>query len=411
MTSSVLDPPVPSAATDVSPSIGRRLALGATVPAVLFASAAIVIGLHWDIAWHRSIGRDTFWSPPHVLEQVAAAVAGLFCGWRVLYTSFFGTPEDRAGSVRWWGVFHGPLGGWVCIWGTIAMITSAPFDDWWHAAYGLDVEILTPPHVFLLLGMITVQLGAMLMMLAEQNRRPDAVSSTGRAVLFSAAMGLIVLMAATTVYSETGLPNLQRRSLFYGIMAGLMPLFLVAVARSGRARFPATIAATTYMVILIVMNWILALVPATPMLAPIYNPVTHLVPPGFPILLVVPALVIDLLLQRAGRANDWLLSVALGMGFVAALFAVQWPFAGFLLSLDQPTYLFGQGYWDYGTRVGPWATQFFDVPGQQWQRGVGWTGTLDKALLAQGLAVAVGIGAVSSRLGLWWGNWMTRVKR
>ncbi len=27
------------------------------------------------------------------------------------------------------------------------MITSAPFDDWWHNAYGLDVKILSPPHV------------------------------------------------------------------------------------------------------------------------------------------------------------------------------------------------------------------------------------------------------------------------
>src|SRR5215510_4346816 len=140
------------------------------VPWYLWCSALAVtsayLGGHWDIAWHRSIGRDTFWSPPHVLEQVAAAVAGLFCGWRVLYTSFAGTDQDRAAAVRWWGLFYGPLGGWICIWGTIAMISSAPFDNWWHAAYGLDVKILTPPHAFLALGMITVQLGAMIMMAA-----------------------------------------------------------------------------------------------------------------------------------------------------------------------------------------------------------------------------------------------------
>lgn len=292
------------------------------------------------------------------------------------------------------------------------MITSAPFDDWWHNAYGLDVEILTPPHVFLLIGMITVQLGAMLMMLAEQNRHPpDEGRDRGRAVVFSAAMGLIVLMVATMMYAETGLAILQRRVLFFGATAALFPLFLVAVARSGRTRFPATIAALTYTVIMIVMNWVLALVPATPMLAPIYNPVTHLVPPGFPILLVVPALGIDFLIQRGGRNNDWLLSVALGLGFVALLFAVQWPFSGFLNSLDQPNYLFGQGYWEYNTRLGPWTTQFFDVPGYRWERGIGWTGSLDKVLLAQGLGVAIGIGAVSSRLGLWWGNWMSRVQR
>ena len=42
------------------------------VYAVLFASISIVTGLIWDISWHRSIGRDSFWSPPHVLEQIAA---------------------------------------------------------------------------------------------------------------------------------------------------------------------------------------------------------------------------------------------------------------------------------------------------------------------------------------------------
>ena len=209
-------------------ALARYLALEATVPVVLFASAAIVVGLHWDIAWHRAIGRDTFWSPPHVLEQIAAALAGLFCGWRVLYTSFMGTDADRGNAVRFWGIFHGPLGGWVCIWGTIAMITSAPFDNWWHAAYGLDVKILTPPHSFLALGMITVQLGAMLMMLAEQNRSAVLAAGDRRGSVFSASMGLIVLMAATLIYSDTGIPNLQHRPLFYQISAGVFPIFLLA---------------------------------------------------------------------------------------------------------------------------------------------------------------------------------------
>ena len=29
------------------------------------------------------------------------------------------------------------------------MLTSAPFDNWWHDAYGLDVKIISPPHMFL----------------------------------------------------------------------------------------------------------------------------------------------------------------------------------------------------------------------------------------------------------------------
>ncbi len=53
--------------------------------------------------------------------------------------------------MRFWG-FSGPLGAWVTIWGTFVMITSAPFDNWWHNAYGLDVKIVSPPHMVLAAG-------------------------------------------------------------------------------------------------------------------------------------------------------------------------------------------------------------------------------------------------------------------
>jgi len=412
MSTSVLDTPARTRSGVVAPAWARWLALEATIPAVLFASAAIVIGLHWDISWHRSIGRDTFWSPPHVLEQVAASVAGLLCGWRVLYTSFFGgTDADRAGAVRWWGIFHGPLGGWVCIWGTIAMISSAPFDNWWHNAYGLDVEILTPPHVILLLGMVTIQLGAMLMMLAEQNRGGAAAHDPTRSRLFATSMGLIVLMAATIVFSETSQPNQHHAPLFYQISAGIYPLFLVAVARAGRVRWPATMAALTYMVILLLLSWTLALVPATPMLAPIYNPITHLMPPAFPILLVAPALAIDLLVRRFGSRNDWRLALLLGPAVVAVMVLVQWPFSQLMLAQKMPNYWLALGYFDYGSKLGPWVKQFWDVPGISYQRGVGYVGSVDWPAVARGLAVAVVLGIVSSRVGLWWGGWMTKVRR
>src|SRR5687767_10740789 len=88
---------------------------------ILASSAAILIGLTWDISWHRTIGRDTFWSPPHVLEQLAAVVTGITCGWLVLRITIVGTAEQRASSVSFWG-FRGPLGAWVCIWGTLMMI-------------------------------------------------------------------------------------------------------------------------------------------------------------------------------------------------------------------------------------------------------------------------------------------------
>src|SRR5687767_6476795 len=168
--------------------------------ATLFASASIVVGLIWDISWHRTIGRDTFWSPPHVLEQLAAVVTGLTCGWLVLHTTFRGTAAEKAASVSFWG-FKGPLGAWVCIWGTLMMITSAPFDDWWHNAYGLDVEIISPPHMVLAWGMIGIQIGAMILMVAAQNRAPDRWASR-LGVMYGISAGILVGMAATMVMED-----------------------------------------------------------------------------------------------------------------------------------------------------------------------------------------------------------------
>ena len=119
---------------------------------MLLSSAAIVAGLLWDISWHKTIGRDTFWTLPHVLEQLGAIVAGVSCGWLVLAHHLRRLRRASAReSVRFWG-FRGPLGAWVTIWGTFVMLTSAPFDNWWHNAYGLDVKIMSPPHMVLALG-------------------------------------------------------------------------------------------------------------------------------------------------------------------------------------------------------------------------------------------------------------------
>src|SRR5207245_10248645 len=116
------------------------------VAATLAAATSGKVGIIGDISWHRSIGRDTFWTPAHGAIYLGGVLAGLACGWLVLRTSFAGTAEQRAATVGFWG-FRGPLGAWVCIWGAFAMITSAPFDNWWHNAYGLDVKVLSPPHV------------------------------------------------------------------------------------------------------------------------------------------------------------------------------------------------------------------------------------------------------------------------
>ena len=373
------------------------------VYAVLVASASIVIGLIWDISWHRTIGRDTFWSPPHLMQQGGAIISGLSCGYLALKTTFRGSPEERARSVSFWG-FRAPLGAWVCIWGTIMMITSAPFDNWWHNAYGLDVKIISPPHMVLASGMIGIQLGAMLMALGAQNRARSDSDRTHLAILFSISAAVIIEMVTIMITENAGFANEMHGSAFYRVTGMVLPVFMIAFARSSRLSWPATRIAIIYMLMTMIAIWILQLVPATPMLAPIYNPVSTMRPPPFPLLLFVPAIAIDLIVSRFSRLNDWILAVLLGAAFVAAMLAVHWYWAEFMLSPGARNFFFGVDQWDYSSRLGPWRYQY-------WNLDTDAAGRWSPAGFVKGLGLAILSAIVSSRLGLGWGKGMSRIQR
>ena len=136
-----------------------------------------VVGSAWDISWHESVGRDTFWTAAHMLVYLSGILAGISCAYLILSTTFQKNSPLYDVSVSMWG-FRGPLGAFICAWGGVAMIASAPFDNWWHNSYGLDVKILSPPHVLLALGMIGIRFGTLVMVLAEMNRAGHILAET-----------------------------------------------------------------------------------------------------------------------------------------------------------------------------------------------------------------------------------------
>ncbi|MBC7789121.1 MAG: hypothetical protein H7Z74_04165 [Anaerolineae bacterium] len=367
----------------------------------VFGATSIVIGVIWDISWHMTIGRDSFWTPAHLAMYLGGVLAGVASGWIVLRTTFApSTSAIRQSSVRFWHFFHGPLGAWVCIWGTFAMLTSAPFDDWWHNAYGLDVQILSPPHSVLALGMIAVAFGALLLALGLQNRSTHETRARYGAI-YAYAGGILVVFVSilTTEYADRGL---MHSSIFYKVVCGAFPFVLIAIARASTLRWPATTIAAVYSAITILMGWILPLFPAEPKLAPIYQNVTNMVPMDFPLLLVVPAFAIDVLMRRLiGRRNDWVVAAALGSAFLAALVAVQWPFADFLQSGAAQNWLFFADNYYYAL-----PNESYTVRRQFYPMGE------TRATLLTGLLIVAPLIAIASaRAGLAWGSWMTRVRR
>src|SRR5215831_10872417 len=75
---------------------------------VTLASTCVIVGLLWDISWHRTIGRDAFLTPAHIAIYLGAVIAGLSCGALALLTTFGGNEAEKAVSVRFWG-FRAPL--------------------------------------------------------------------------------------------------------------------------------------------------------------------------------------------------------------------------------------------------------------------------------------------------------------
>jgi hypothetical protein len=375
----------------------------ASIPWYLWCAAlavtSVTIGAHWDVSWHRSIGRDTFWTPAHMAIYLCGVLAGISCGYLILRSTFAPTPAMAASSVHVFG-FRGPLGAFLAAWGGVAMLTSAPFDNWWHNAYGLDVKIVSPPHTLLMLGVFGVEIGSLLLILSQMNRavRTEGASSRNLQWLMLYLFGLILVLTMFFRMEYTWDIKLHNAGPYISIAIGV-PLYFAAMWKASRHRWTCTIISSIYMLVLIAFILILPLFPASPKLGPVYTPVTQFIPPKFPILLIVPAIALDLLWRKFGESNKLLVSLVSGPLFVLTLVAAEWPFANFLMSKASQNRFFGTAYYDYGTPS--WSFEitrrFFDP-----QHGVAlWTG----------LGWAMVYAAISVWLGLMLGDWMRKVQR
>jgi hypothetical protein len=352
------------------------------------------IGGIWDISWHMSIGRDSFWTPAHIMIQMTGVLVGIACAYAILTTTFAGASSARDASVQILG-FRAPVGAFIAVWGCVAMLASAPFDNWWHNAYGLDVKIVSPPHVLLSFGSFAVKVGALAWMASIMNRSQDALRSRLRwlfLLIGGAAVGHLTVM----IVEPTWLTNMHTAACYLAV-ALIIPPILIATGWGSAHRWGCTIAAAIYTVMGLGEEWLLPLFPAQPKLGPVYHNVTHLIPMRFPLLLIVSAFVADLLLRRLENRSSWMKAVWVGPAFVLSFLAVQWPFANFLMSPASRNWIFGTAYFAYMDPAGTAYDPYKFTP----------TGTAFLAWIALAAAVAI----LTTALGLAWGNWMRRVRR
>jgi hypothetical protein len=376
-----------------------RAGLLETVPwparGVVAAVACFVTGLYWDLAWHQSFGHDSFWIPPHVLIYMCGILAGLSCGYMILYTTFGASDAERVATVKVWG-FQAPLGAFMAAWGGFVMLAAGAFDNWWHFAYGLDGQLNSLPHWSLWVGVTAVQVGGIVLLGGAMNRASEPVREKLQILFFylgSSILWLQLLLANHRV--------IEHSAICYAALSAAAPISLLAMATASRHKWACTIVAGMYMLFVALGVWIWPLFPATPRLGPVYQQVTHLIPTEFPLLVIVPAFLLDVVRARLPQQmNRWLMAAILGPVFLVGMVAAQWPFASFLMSPGARNWFFGAHYLAYFIRptshLG--SNQFY--PGE--------TTRMQFWLVMTG---AVGVSILSSRIGLASGGWLRRVRR
>jgi hypothetical protein len=203
-----------------------------------------------------------------------------------------------------------------------------------------------------------------------------------------------------TLFTEFVDRRAQHGGLFYQVVTAISMLLLPVFGRVLRIKWAMTLVAIGYFLIAGLANWILQLFPAIPKLGPILNPVTHFQSLQFPLLLFIPAIAMDMVMQKV-TSNDWSRSALLAIAFVALLVAVQYPFAGFLVESPMArNWFFGSHAWYYGADPN-WEFRYKFQPEE----------IEDFSEILLGSVKAIIIGFFIARLSLRWGKWMQSIQR
>src|SRR5258708_39990176 len=62
-------------------------------------------------------------------------------------------------TVRIFRIFHAPLGFIICGMGPLICLIAAPFDNYWHQLYGIDVNLWSPFHLMGTIGGLLTGIG------------------------------------------------------------------------------------------------------------------------------------------------------------------------------------------------------------------------------------------------------------
>jgi hypothetical protein len=273
-------------------------------PVVTTAAVGLfLVGVAWDVQWHRSIGRDRLFTAPHVVMLVGIALAGLTSlaallrqAWRV----------QRGGPITCLLDAAGARVG-VTLVGIGAMLAGIAFvlDDYWHTLYGIDVALWAPFHVMIVTGVGMAGVGSLAQFAGDL--RPSLTGQgrlapeVGCAVSLAVTLGTYLVLIAEAMGRESLAQVGGLQFALYPVLLGLaLPVAPVCAAlvtrRNGTALLVASLFVAIRQVLFVFIPWAtetLAMMEGLPFRAnPAPVTITPFAFPGLSLLLV--ALLVEL---------------------------------------------------------------------------------------------------------------------
>ncbi|MFF9136706.1 hypothetical protein ACF09G_03920 [Streptomyces albogriseolus] len=146
-----------------------------------------LFAMYWDDSLHTDVGRDTFWSAPHLLLYGSLLVT-------LAATAWWGAGRIRGRGLR--AAATDPLLRWAAV-SAGAIGVSAPADEAWHTAFGRDAVLWSPPHLLAIIGTFA---------LAVTLLRAIAAEGGGRSLVLGGGLVLAASLAPVMEY-ESDVPQ------------------------------------------------------------------------------------------------------------------------------------------------------------------------------------------------------------
>ncbi|GAA0914119.1 hypothetical protein [Nonomuraea longicatena] len=176
---------------------------------VLVAGLTSLFATYWDDAWHTDIGRDDALIPPHLLLFGSVAVVGVA-------VAAWGLAELRRTGSLVAVLKRPPL--LIAAAGGVCTLASAPVDAAWHAVFGRDAVLWSPPHMLTVFGTLAL-LGGVFAAGAQARWIPPVCAA------------LLLGVAVTAVLEfETDVPQFDER-LYLPVLL-VAALYAAALARA-----------------------------------------------------------------------------------------------------------------------------------------------------------------------------------